>query len=119
MLPARHRLRDPADFRAVLRGPGASRAGGALLVVHLAMTDALGSRAPRVGFVVSGAVGGSVVRHRVVRRLRHLMRERLSRLPAGCDAVVRANPVAAAADSARLAIELDRALGRALAKVRR
>jgi ribonuclease P protein component len=38
---------------------------------------------PRAGLVVSRAVGGSVVRHRVARRLRHLLRPRLATLPAG------------------------------------
>lgn len=119
MLPARHRLRDPADFRTVLRGPGAARAGGALLMVHVAMTDPRGLRSPRVGFAVSGAVGGSVVRHRVQRRLRHLMRDRLALLPPGLDVVIRAQPACASASSGQLGAELDRLLGRATAKVAR
>lgn len=64
----------------------------------------------RVGFVVSKAVGGSVVRHRVARRLRHVLRERLDSLPAGTRLVVRALPRSATADSARLASDVDRAL---------
>jgi ribonuclease P protein component len=66
----------------------------------------------RVGFVVSKAVGNSVVRHRVSRRLRHLMRERLGTLPVGCTLVVRALPAAAAASSADLGVDLDAALRR-------
>jgi ribonuclease P protein component len=65
---------------------------------------------PRVGFVVSKAVGGSVVRHRVTRRLRHVLRDRLDQLPPGTRLVVRALPASAAADSASLAAEVDRAL---------
>lgn len=70
----------------------------------------------RAGFVVGRAVGNSVVRHRVTRRLRAAVREELHRLPASADLVVRARPEAADADSALLrrdlAAGLDRLLGR-------
>ena len=55
---------------------------------------------PRAGFVVGKAVGNSVVRHRVTRRLRALVLEQLHRLPDTADLVVRARPEAAAASSA-------------------
>lgn len=122
MLPRHHRLTHAADYRAVLRGGDGRRrhrAGTDLLVVHLAAGDHPPTRPPRVGFVVSKAVGSSVVRHRVVRRLRHLVRPRLERLPDGCDVVVRAQPAAAAASSVTLGAALDRALDRALAGVGR
>lgn len=70
-------------------------------------SDALPARA---GLVVSRAVGPAVVRNRVKRRLRHLLRTRLAVLPAGVVLVVRANPAAAAASSARLGEDLDAAL---------
>ncbi len=69
---------------------------------------------PLVGFAVSRAVGGSVVRHRVSRRLRHLMRDRLDRLPAGSRLVVRALPAAPGRSHAALAGDLDAALDRLL-----
>ncbi len=68
----------------------------------------------RVGFVVGRAVGNSVIRHRTVRRLRHLVRDRLDRLPAGSILVIRALPPAAAADSAALGRDVDAALTRLL-----
>ena len=74
---------------------------------------------PRVGLVVSKAVGGSVVRHRVARRLRHVMRDRLDRLPPGTRMVVRALPKSAAADSTRLGSDIDRALRTVLASTDR
>jgi ribonuclease P protein component len=83
-----------------------------LLVVHCAMTTDP-SRPARVGFVVSRAVGGSVVRHRVVRRLRALTAGRLSRIAPSTDLVVRANPAAATASFDELARALDAALSRA------
>jgi hypothetical protein len=64
--------------------------------------------------VVGRAVGNSVVRHRTVRQLRHLVRDRLDRLPTGSMLVVRALPPAAAADSAALGRDLDAALTRLL-----
>lgn len=72
----------------------------------------VGQGPTRVGFVVSKAVGNSVVRHRVTRRLRHLVRDRLGTLPSGCTLVVRALPPAAAAVSADLGGDLDAALRR-------
>ena len=71
MLPARHRLRSSADFAAVLQGArraGGSRSGSRLLVVHANSTDARAGQPPRVGFVVSKAVGSAVVRNRTKRR---------------------------------------------------
>jgi len=65
---------------------------------------------------VSKAVGGSVVRHAVARRLRHLVRPRLVSLPAGSRLVVRALPDSATASSDQLAVDLDAALERALRK---
>jgi ribonuclease P protein component len=62
----------------------------------------------RVGFVVSRAVGPAVVRARVKRRLRHVMRERVSRFPARSLVVVRATPRAAGASSSTLAADVDR-----------
>jgi ribonuclease P protein component len=68
---------------------------------------------------VSKAVGGSVVRHAVTRRLRHLTAPRLEALPAGASVVVRALPPAAQASSAELAVDLDGALASALRKAER
>jgi len=74
---------------------------------------------PRAGFVVSRAIGGAVERNLVRRRLRHLMRDRLTSLPAGTDVVVRALPGAATRSFGTLGVDLDRALNVALARVYR
>lgn len=78
--------------------------------VDPAMTDA--GAVPRVGFVVSKAVGNAVVRHRVARRLRHVMRDRLGTVRTGCTLVVRALPSAASAASADLGSDIDAAFRR-------
>ena len=67
---------------------------------------------PRAGLVVSKAVGGSVVRTRVARRLRHQLRPLLAELPAGTRLVVRAAPAVAAASSDEIARDLRAAVDR-------
>ncbi len=62
--------------------------------------------APRIGFIVSRAVGPAVVRNRVRRRLRHLAAGYLPVLPGGSLLVLRANSPAATASYADLAAEL-------------
>jgi ribonuclease P protein component len=121
MLPPAARLRRSEDFREVMRK--GARAGRRRLVVHAIKPQdlpapALPPRSPeagedvRAGFVVSKAVGNSVVRHRVTRRLRHLVVARLGTLPPGATLVVRALPPAATASSAELGADLDGALKR-------
>jgi ribonuclease P protein component len=80
------------------------------VVVHL-FSD--GSQHPAViGFVVSKAVGNSVVRHRVTRRLRALAHDRVSAWLPGTRLVVRALPPAATASSQALGADLDSCLAR-------
>lgn len=122
MLPAGSRLTHREEFASVIsRGRRSGRGG---LVVHLQVMSSSPECAtgdtpsvPRVGFVVSRAVGGSVVRHRVVRRLRHLVAERLDTLPGDAWVVVRALPSAADATAAQLADDLDAGLRGALRKL--
>jgi ribonuclease P protein component len=108
MLPAAARMRRRIDFsRAVRSGRRASRK---LVSAHL-LTRVGNDEPARVGFVVSRAVGGAVVRNKVRRRLRHLARGYLGSLPEGSLLVVRANPPAATARQADLAAELDLVIG--------
>lgn len=119
MLPADRRVRRGDEFARAIRG--GRRAGRPTLVAHLWPADGSAVRSSveeartgpaRAGFVVSKAVGPAVVRNRVKRRLRHLVADRLNRLPAGAVLVVRALPPASGASSADLARDLDAALGR-------
>ena len=113
VLPQQSRMRSPEEFKRVMRS--GRRAGGATLSGHL-LASGVGlvpeDASPKVGFVVSRAVGSAVVRNRVKRRLRELMRRRLASLPGGCLLVVRAHPAAAGARQADLAADLDLVLGR-------
>ena len=82
-------------------------------MLHLGVpssVDPSGSPDPRVGFVVSKAVGNAVRRNKVKRRLRHVARERLAALPASAVLVVRALPAAADATYGGLAQDFDAAL---------
>ena len=111
MLPSAVRMRRSDDFAvAVRRG---RRAGRGTLVLHYLAPPRPGDGSgdgPLVGFVVGRSLGGSVQRHRVVRQLRHLVRDRLDRLPAGSRTVVRALPAASGRRSADLGTDLDSAL---------
>ncbi len=112
-------MRRGDEFARAIRG--GRRAGRPTLVAHLWSADESAVRSSveeartgpaRAGFVVSKAVGSAVVRNRVKRRLRHLVAQRLDRLPRGAVLVVRALPPAAAAAAADLARDLDSALAR-------
>jgi ribonuclease P protein component len=118
VLSAANRLTDAGSYRTVIRS--GRRAGSRTLVVHLAVpVDGAGPGrpdSPRVGLVVSKAVGNAVTRNRVQRRLRHLVREQLDRLPRSGALVIRALPDAAGATSVELRTDLDRCLDRVLSE---
>lgn len=108
-------MRRSNEFAAAVRR--GRRAGRRTLVVHLGASEASGEATDpaRIGFVVSRAVGGAVVRNHVRRRLRHLVQGRLDSLGAGSLLVIRALPPAASARAS----ELDEDLSSALATLRR
>ena len=101
-------MRRSADFAAVVRTGSRARSGG--LVVH--RLAGLHSGPAVIGFVVGKSVGGSVVRHRVTRRLRAQLAAHVESFPNGSGTVVRALPGTASATSAELGADLDTALGR-------
>jgi ribonuclease P protein component len=95
VLPAKNRLRTSKDF--ALTTKTGVRATSLSLVVYLKTnstnslneTNAGNSSAPLVGLIVNKSVGGSVVRHRVSRQLRHLASTYISNIPAGSRLVIR------------------------------
>lgn len=140
MLPARSRVHRSGEFRTVVRC--GVRAGRPTVVVHAARpaqparTPELSTGPvdnslfsgnassphevteadPRVGFIVSKAVGNAVTRNRVKRRLRHLSRDLLRTTPDRTLLVVRALPGSSARPE-RLADDLGSAWSRALRKL--
>ena len=95
MLPAKNRLRTSKDF--ALTTKTGVRATSLSLVVYLKTntinslndTNADNSNTPLVGLIVNKSVGGSVVRHRVSRQLRHLASTHISNIPTGSRLVIR------------------------------
>jgi ribonuclease P protein component len=81
------------------------------LVVHALRSSDSGD-GPRIGLVVSKAVGSAVQRHRVARRLRHVARTVIDELEPADRVVIRALPGSRNAISARLEQELRTALRR-------
>lgn len=122
MLPKQHKFTSPSDFtRTIKRG---RRAGSRTVVVHLVdrsgMSDVEVAQqgGPRVGLIVSKAVGNAVIRHRTSRRLRHVCAELFNTvpstaLPRSIDLVIRALPSAGTA----LSSDLDRDIRKALKKL--
>ncbi len=95
VLPARNRIRRPEDFKRIFRS--GRKAGSQALVIHADFDTA---HAPRVGFIVSKAVGNAVTRNLVKRRLRAISSELMGQLTG--DYVIRALPKAAHCDYAQL-----------------
>ena len=86
MLAANNRLTSSEQFARVTRS--SIRSSTPSLVGYLSLEPSL--TAPKIGFVVSRAVGGSVTRHRVQRQLRHASRNSIHILPQSSMVVVRA-----------------------------
>lgn len=103
MLPTERRLRRSSDIASTIRR--GQRAGAATVVVHAVPAAETGEA--RFGLAVSKAVGNSVVRHQVARRLRHVFAADVAQWDAAnLDIVVRALPAAAAAPSSVLAADM-------------
>jgi ribonuclease P protein component len=64
------------------------RATSPFLVLYFLSHEQLPA-APQIGLIINKSVGGSVVRHRVARQLRHSMAKYLSDLPPHTQVVIR------------------------------
>jgi ribonuclease P protein component len=107
-------MRRSADFNAAVKH--GVRAVQPDIVVHARHgSNASGDEAsePRVGLIVAKSVGSAVQRHRVARRLRHVLRGMLRDMDAAEHLVVRALPSSRQASSATLTRQLQTGLQRA------
>lgn len=103
-------MRRSAEFGfTVKRGVRAAQPD---LVVHAAQ-DVENPDGPRVGFIVTKAIGTAVDRHRVSRRLRHATMAVLDELGPIDRVVIRALPSSKAATSGRLEEEVQDGVRRA------
>jgi len=132
VLAVEHRLRRRDEFAAVIKS--GRRAGRGSLVVHVLIADQSSGRDSsserssgrtagraisdpvRVGFVIPRAAGNAVRRNKVRRRLRHLLRDRLDRIPPGTDLVVRVSAAATGRSYTELGADLDAAVAGARRK---
>ncbi len=86
MLPASNRLRSSKDFSRTTKA--GLRVTTPTLVLYL-LTHNDFPTDPQFGLIINKSIGGSVVRHRVARQLRHALRDRLSIFPQHTQIVVR------------------------------
>lgn len=129
MLAPQHRLRSTALFGQTIRK--GRKKGSRTVVAHVLVG---GGRAeelplplqegatagPRMGLVVSKAVGNAVTRHNTSRKLRHAFRAVLEEgsldFPAGTTVVLRALPKSATASFEELVGDVRSCIRRALAR---
>ncbi|MCS4485131.1 ribonuclease P protein component [Gleimia sp. 6138-11-ORH1] len=117
MLSLGNRLKDPELFRLAMRK--GVRAGNHALVAHVVTGEDL-PKESLVGFVVPKKVFlRAHERNQAKRRLRHLMRGRLEKLPAHSVLVIRVLPGCKDANFAEITNFLDSVLDRALEKLAR
>ena len=86
MLPAANRLRTSKEFELVTKT--GERATSLSLVLYFKTIEGNFTE-PKVGLIVNSSVGGSVVRHRVSRQLRHAIAPHLNNFPKGSHLVIR------------------------------
>lgn len=105
MLPAEQRLHSGRDIATVSRTGSRGNVGDLTVTLLSATmtTSASGDvREPKAAVVVGRRAGGAVQRHRLQRRLRHVLRQLWFELPAGAQVVVRAGSGTAALDASGL-----------------
>ena len=88
MLPKNARITTPAEFSRVTKS--GIRATTESLVGYLCIQPAPKDPQSRAGLIVGKSAGGSVQRHRLSRKLRHLIAPELPKFPEGSLLVIRA-----------------------------
>ena len=108
MLPASNRLRSSKDFARTTKT--GHRVTTPSLVLYL-LTHKDFANDPQFGLIINKSIGGSVVRHRIARHLRHALRERINSFPNPTQIVVRV-----IREAKSYTEDLDQALARAAKK---
>ena len=112
MLARRNRIVRSDDYRSIVRS--GHRSATPNLVIYTRRS--LAERPPRVGFIVSKAVGNAVVRNLVRRRFKATVSVLVADLAPGTDIVMRALPAAAQASWASLSTEITQILRKDMAR---
>ena len=103
MLAKSARLTESGDFaRATKSGVRYSSAN----FVGYLYIDANSINPARAGLIISKAVGGSVARHRLARKIRHCLQDHYTKLPTGSLLVVRGLNNSATADCKQEVVEV-------------
>jgi ribonuclease P protein component len=109
MLAKTARISNSADFAKATKSGLRSTTNSLVGYLHLSNLD----QPARCGLIINKSVGNSVVRHRVARKIRHIIAANLASLPTGSLFVIRALP---AANSANLKIEADELISKLVKK---
>ena len=109
MLPRHARLTSPNDFARATKS-GFRLTSKSLVLYFYAGIENVPAR---FGLIIGKSVGGSVVRHKVARKIRHGLRDFVAGFPNGSLVVVRALPFASQAD---IYAELNKAIPKLLEK---
>ena len=102
MLAKTARISNSADFAKATKSGLRSTTNNLVGYLHLSNSN----HPARCGLIINKSVGNSVVRHKVARKIRHLIAENLTTLPTGSLFVIRALPTSNNADLKPEAIEL-------------
>jgi ribonuclease P protein component len=102
MLAKTARISNSADFAKATKSGLRSTTNSLVGYLHLSNSG----EPARCGLIINKSVGNSVVRHNVARKIRHIVADNLSSLPAGSLLVIRALPTSNAADLKSEAAEL-------------
>lgn len=94
MLAQKNRLRKASEFALAVKGKRVSGENFLFYVSSPLSGDQSGTPV-KVGLIVGKNVGGSVIRHRVSRQIRHAIAPHLSKFPNGSLLLFRALPGAA------------------------
>jgi ribonuclease P protein component len=115
MLAQRNRLRKASEFALASKG---TRVSGENFLLHVRPPSAgVRQGAPvKVGLIVGKNVGGSVIRHRISRQIRHAIAPHIERFSEGTLVVVRANPGAGRTVNQNISGEISSLISRYFAK---
>jgi len=94
MLAKTARISNSADFAKATKSGLRSTTNSLVGYLHLSNSG----EPARCGLIINKSVGNSVVRHNVARKIRHIIADNLTSLPAGSLFVVRALPAANTSD---------------------
>jgi len=112
VLPARNRMRRSTEFDETVKY--GIRTVQRDVIVHVRRTHDEDGTGPRIGLIIAKRVGSAVERHRVARRLRHVVRTVLAGLDQSDRVVIRARPSSRDVSSVWLEQQLRGGLRRAL-----